>query len=176
MSTKAELEAEIAALKAKLVATDNAQQPAVPQENTASVAGADKLSSANKSDGNPSDTKPVIADAAAGPGTSRAELEMRIADKIYSDVGFRYHQTIMMFRLIYSVCGLFLGLACVIGGVALFFGGITGATKWTAKILGASSDVSDAAPGAVLFIVGLFIVIATRFKARAISSALPFFR
>ena len=36
--------------------------------------------------------------------------------------------------------------------------------EWTAKFLGASSQILDAAPGAVLFIVGLFIVFVTRYK------------
>src|SRR5437773_484692 len=67
-------------------------------------------------------------------------------------------------HLIYSILGLVLGLACVIGGVVLFLAGVTGKMSWTAKFLGASSQILDAAPGAVLFIVGLFIVFVTRYK------------
>lgn len=66
-------------------------------------------------------------------------------------------------QLIYSIAGLILGLVCILGGVALFINGVSGSTSWTAKILGAESQVSDAAPGAVLFIVGLFIVLITRY-------------
>ena len=66
-------------------------------------------------------------------------------------------------QLVYSICGLVLGLCCLIGGIALFFHGVTGASSWTASILGARSQISDAAPGAILFIVGLFIVFISRF-------------
>ena len=66
-------------------------------------------------------------------------------------------------HLIYSTAGLILGLICVIGGVVLFLNGVVGSTSWTAKVLGAQSDLSDAAPGAILFIVGLFVVFITRY-------------
>ncbi|CAI2314113.1 hypothetical protein [Vibrio parahaemolyticus] len=66
------------------------------------------------------------------------------------------------FELIYAVIGQVLGLVCVLGGIALFFNGVAGTTSWTAKILGAESTITDAAPGAILFIVGLFFVFVTR--------------
>jgi hypothetical protein len=66
--------------------------------------------------------------------------------------------------LIYSILGLVLGLVCVIGGLVLFLEGVSGKMSWTAKFLGASSQILDAAPGAVLFIVGLFVVFLTRYK------------
>ncbi len=70
------------------------------------------------------------------------------------------------FELIYSLSGLILGLVCVIGGIVLFVNGVFGSTSWTAKILGAESNISDAAPGVILFIVGLFIVLVTRFTLK----------
>ena len=69
-------------------------------------------------------------------------------------------------HLVYSLVALVLGLACVIGGVVLFIHGVTGSTSWTAKILGAESHLNDAAPGTVLFIVGLFIVWITRYSVK----------
>ncbi|WP_111899585.1 hypothetical protein [Aeromonas veronii] len=68
------------------------------------------------------------------------------------------------FELIYTVIGQILGLVCILGGIALFLNGVAGSTSWTAKIFGAESTITDAAPGAVLFIVGLFFVIVTRYK------------
>jgi hypothetical protein len=62
--------------------------------------------------------------------------------------------------------GLFLGLVCMIGGIALFLNGVSGSTNWTAKILGNESTITDAAPGAILFTVGLFVIIVTRYKAK----------
>lgn len=73
------------------------------------------------------------------------------------------------YQLIYSLAGLILGLACVIGGIILFLNGVTGSTNWTAKFIGAESNISDAAPGVVLFIVGLFIVWVTRFNAKKLN-------
>lgn len=69
-------------------------------------------------------------------------------------------------QLIYSIAGLALGFVCIIGGIALFLNGVAGATSWTAKVLGAESKISDAAPGAILFIVGLFVVLVTRYNLR----------
>ena len=66
-------------------------------------------------------------------------------------------------QLIYSILGLLIGLFCILGGIALFLNGVVGSTSWTAKILGAESQISDVAPGGILFIVGLFIIITTRY-------------
>src|SRR5262245_5157477 len=71
-------------------------------------------------------------------------------------------------HLIYSLLGLVLGLVCVVGGIVLFLHGVVGSTSWTAKAFGAESHITDAAPGAVLFIVGLFIVFSTRYVFKVI--------
>jgi hypothetical protein len=72
-------------------------------------------------------------------------------------------QMAIRYQFIYSTLGLSLGLMCMILGTLLFFNGIGGSTSWTAKIMGADSKISDAAPGALLFSVGLFSVSITRF-------------
>jgi len=71
----------------------------------------------------------------------------------------------LRYKLIYSMTGLVLGLICIIGGILLFLNGVTGSSSWTAKILGNESNITDAAPGAILFIVGLFVIIATRYSS-----------
>lgn len=71
-----------------------------------------------------------------------------------------------LYQFIYSLSGLVLGLVCILGGIVLFLNGIVGSTSWTTRILGVESNVSDAAPGAVLFIVGLFVVLVTRFRIK----------
>jgi len=78
----------------------------------------------------------------------------------------RTFRLLSLYQFVYSICGLVLGLACVIGGVALFLNGVAGSAHWTAKVLDADTSLSDAAPGAVLFVVGLFVVVATRFTAK----------
>lgn len=67
-------------------------------------------------------------------------------------------------QLTYSLVGLFLGFICVIGGVALFLLGVSQKSQWVTNLLGASSEITDAAPGAILFIVGLFVVFVTRYQ------------
>ena len=69
-------------------------------------------------------------------------------------------------KFIYSMTGMILGLVCILGGVFLFLRGVTGSTSWSASILGNESKLSDAAPGVILFIIGLFMVIVTRYKVK----------
>ena len=78
----------------------------------------------------------------------------------------RTYGRLSLYQFVYSLCGLVLGLGCVVGGVLLFMHGVSGAASWTAQLLGAESQVNDAAPGAILFVVGLFVVLATRFDVR----------
>jgi hypothetical protein len=52
-------------------------------------------------------------------------------------------------------------------GILLFLRGVTGSASWTAKLIGAESKLSDAAPGVVLFVVGGLIVFVTRFRIMA---------
>ncbi len=66
----------------------------------------------------------------------------------------------------YAMLGLILGLAAIIGGVVLGLHGVTGSTSWTTKFLGLESNINDAAPGVVLFLVGLFMVFITRPKIK----------
>jgi hypothetical protein len=69
----------------------------------------------------------------------------------------------VFFQGIYSILGLVVGVVCVLGGIVLFIHGITGSSSWVVKFLGLESNISDAAPGVILFIVGLFIVFITRY-------------
>jgi len=63
---------------------------------------------------------------------------------------------------LYGALGLILGLAAIIGGCVLGLHGAVGHTSWTASVLGLSSKVNDAAPGVILFIVGIFLVWITK--------------
>jgi hypothetical protein len=69
-------------------------------------------------------------------------------------------------QLIYSLAGLVLGLACIVGGILLFFHGVAGSSSWVGEVIGVQSKLSDAAPGTVLFVVGLAVVWLTRFSVR----------
>ena len=71
-----------------------------------------------------------------------------------------------MLQLIYSLAGLVFGLACIVGGILLFFHGVAGSSSWVGEFIGVQSKLSDAAPGTVLFVVGLAVVWLTRFSVR----------
>jgi hypothetical protein len=67
----------------------------------------------------------------------------------------------------YAMLGLILGMTCIIGGVILCLNGVAGSTSWTAKLFGLfQSKINDAAPGVVLFVVGIFFVVATKPKVK----------
>lgn len=67
----------------------------------------------------------------------------------------------------YAMLGLILGMSSILGGVTLCLHGVAGSTSWTAKLLGLlESKINDAAPGVVLFVVGVFFVVATRPKVK----------
>jgi hypothetical protein len=87
-------------------------------------------------------------------------------DHTFAEMHPAHLERLSKHQLIYSFAGLVLGIVCVLGGIALFLNGIIGSTSWSAKTLGAESTISDAAPGAVLFVVGLFIVFITRYILR----------
>ena len=69
-------------------------------------------------------------------------------------------------QLIYSLAGLLVGLACIVGGLGLFLHGIYGSSSWVGEFIGVKSRLADAAPGTILFVVGLLIVWVTRFSIR----------
>ncbi len=70
------------------------------------------------------------------------------------------------YRLIYSIVGLVLGFICIILGSLLVLSGVAGNSNWTASFIGMESILTDASPGIILFVVGLFVVRATKFKFR----------
>ncbi|MEW6131378.1 MAG: hypothetical protein AB1757_30395 [Acidobacteriota bacterium] len=69
----------------------------------------------------------------------------------------------VFFQSIYSILGLLIGGLCVLGGLGLLTNGIAGSSSWTAKVLGIESNISDAPPGVILFIVGIFITWVTKY-------------
>ena len=70
------------------------------------------------------------------------------------------------YEFTYSIWGLVAGVFLALVGVVLLIHGVAGSTNWTTKLLSAESEISDAAPGVILFIVGLFVVYITRFQVK----------
>jgi hypothetical protein len=108
---------------------------------------------------NPRNPRPKKRDAYLSSNIEWIQIPYEVKDPELWREATRY-------QFIYSLAGLVLGLTCIIGGIILFLHGVTGSTSWTAKVIGLESNISDAAPGAVLFIVGLFIVFITRFVVK----------
>lgn len=107
--------------------------------------------------------KSKVSRKQVSPGLELPCMKMEIPSS-FSDP--KTYQHLGSYNFIYAVLGLVLGLVCIIGGIVLFLNGVVGSTSWTAKILGAESNISDAAPGVVLFIVGLFVVFVTKFDVK----------
>jgi hypothetical protein len=76
------------------------------------------------------------------------------------------HRLGLKLKFVYSMTGLFLGLACIVAGVILGLAGVAGHTSWTASLFGLSTNITDAAPGVIIFIVGIFLVLVTRFTVK----------
>lgn len=66
----------------------------------------------------------------------------------------------------YGKTGLIAGGICILIGAILCFMGVVGTTNWTAKAVGFESNISDAAPGVFLFVVGVFIIFITKPNVR----------
>ena len=73
---------------------------------------------------------------------------------------------ISRFQFIYGLCGLALCLVCTVGSIYLFVSGVTGSISISTELFGKKSAVTDAAPGVLLFFVGLAIACITRFSVK----------
>jgi hypothetical protein len=52
----------------------------------------------------------------------------------------------------------------ILGGFVLILHGVLGKTSWSVKFLGAQSHVTDASPGVMFGLLGLFVLWITRFR------------
>ena len=72
-------------------------------------------------------------------------------------------EKVIAFQFIYSLAGLIMGSLRLVLGTFLLYSGVVGSTSWTANILGFESSISDAGPGLIIALIGLFIILITRF-------------
>ena len=75
-------------------------------------------------------------------------------------------ERIIAFQFIYSFTGLIIGSLCLVLGTVLLYNGVIGSTSWTAEFLSAKSEISDAGPGLIIALIGLFIILITRFAIK----------
>jgi hypothetical protein len=98
--------------------------------------------------------------------THRPKSESGAHHEPQSTPGSKFADRALLFQFIYSILGLVLGSGCMLIGLVLFLHGVTGSTSWSATILGSGSKLTDAAPGTVIFVVGVFIVLITKYKVK----------
>lgn len=98
----------------------------------------------------------IVGGTALGGGT---EVPADVCDKDFWKLVLRY-------QFCYSMVGLFSGLLCVVGGSLMILNGVIGNGSWSADILG--MHLKDAAPGVVLFVVGIALAQVTRFTVRIV--------
>ena len=99
-----------------------------------------------------------------GAEKQKLPLSVIVVPSSHSDKNF--WKRALTFQFIYSLIGLLFGFACIIGGMVLFFHGVVGSSSWTTKFIGLESEINDAAPGTILFIVGLYVVWIARFGVK----------
>jgi hypothetical protein len=92
------------------------------------------------------------------PGTASPSAPTSASERLLSEA--------IKSEYAYAKLALSLGLASIVGGVILGLNGVAGSTSWTASLLGLESNINDAAPGVVLFVVGIFFIVATRPKVK----------
>lgn len=99
-----------------------------------------------------------------------ARLGCRMVDReweaIMTDFDPEIHRLGMKLKFVYSLVGLLVGVSCIFAGVILGLAGVVGHTSWTASALGFSTNMTDATPGVIVFVVGIFFVLITRFKIK----------
>jgi hypothetical protein len=115
--------------------------------------------------------KPVTASRTAAeapkPAAPAADVpQPQVAPLIAGSSAERLLAAAVIGEYSYGKWGLVLGLSAIIGGCILGLNGVAGSTSWTASFLGLQSDINDAAPGVVLFVVGVFMLLVTRPKIR----------
>ncbi|MGA9770060.1 MAG: hypothetical protein WBV94_13540 [Blastocatellia bacterium] len=106
-----------------------------------------------KEDSTSGDKKAISPDTAAHHINGGSASERLIAEAIKGEYS-------------YAKLGLTLGLSSIIGGMILGLNGVAGSTSWTASVFGLESKINDAAPGVVLFVVGIFYIWITRPKVK----------
>ena len=72
-----------------------------------------------------------------------------------------FWQMVIKYQFIYSVCGLVIAFLTVVLGMVLVFHGIGNGNEWSAEFFGIK--INDAAPGLVLFVIGLAMAQFTKF-------------
>lgn len=85
---------------------------------------------------------------------------------ISGEASEKTQQMLIRYQFIASLVGLVIGLVLMILGAVLFLNGVTGSTSFVAEVLGLKGRLANASPGALLSLIGLFIIYVTRFNVK----------
>lgn len=113
----------------------------------------------NETDASPTNE----ADANNREGADDLRFDLELPDSIVTP---QDGKTLIGLQFIYSLLGLIFGFGCVVVGAYLFVQGISGGSSLLAEVTGLKLNISDAAPGALLFCVGIMIAWITRFNVK----------
>jgi len=80
------------------------------------------------------------------------------------DVSEETVQQLAKAQLLYSFFGLAFGVFVMVLGCILLYLGISGESNFIADTFGIKAELTDAAPGTVLIVVGLIVIVVTRFR------------
>lgn len=67
---------------------------------------------------------------------------------------------VTLYKLVYAISGLVMGITCIVVGVILVLSKLTGSTIETVS----RSDLISVTPWIVLFIIGFFVIVVTRYS------------
>src|SRR5438445_204841 len=91
----------------------------------------------------------------------RSDPTLRVRTLTHVPSNYRdrfFWRKVSHFEFTYSLAGLSVAVLCIAGGIFLFLRGISGSTTWVAVLGTSQSRLTNAAPGVVLFVVGLAIL------------------
>lgn len=87
-------------------------------------------------------------------------------DKEFAQENLKGVITLSKMQLVYSIVGMGVGLACVLSGGYLSLNGYSNNSKWLITAMDLKSEISDAGPGVILFVVGVLIIYTSRFRVK----------
>jgi len=86
--------------------------------------------------------------------------------EIPGNVSPQIWRTVIRQEFWYSLIGLVSGFSTIILGIYLSAKGLLGKIDWIVNVKGIESRLLNATPGVVLFLIGFFIIVFTRYKVK----------
>ncbi|MEZ9822975.1 hypothetical protein AB4238_20510 [Shewanella sp. 10N.286.45.A1] len=90
--------------------------------------------------------------------------EVKQSIKVDPSTSEKLQEKLATMQLVYSLVGSLIGAGSMVAGVLLLVNEVQGNSSFVADIVGSSVELSDATPGVILFVVGLLIIVVTKFS------------